>query len=120
MNNQQIYYKDRISFAERESEATRVRNKYPNRYPLIVEKDHTSNIVETIDKTKFLVPGDLTMGQMIYVIRKRIKLSSEKALFIFVDNIMPTTNDTIVNIYNNHKDEDGFLYIKFAGENTFG
>ena len=97
-----------------------VRTKYPNRYPLIVEKAENSNIIETIDKTKFLVPGDLTMGQMIYVIRKRIKLSSEKALFIFIDDTMPTTGDNICSIYNKHKDADGFLYVKFSGENTFG
>ena len=120
MNKPQLYFKDRIPFSERESEAKRVRSKYPNRYPLIVEKAETSNIIENIDKTKFLVPGDLTMGQMIYVIRKRIKMDSDKAMFIFVDDVMPTTSDVISNIYKNHKDEDGFLYVKFSGENTFG
>ena len=120
MNQRELYFKDRVPLTDRENESRRVRNKYPNRYPLIVEKAETSNIEQNIDKTKFLVPGDLTMGQMIYVIRKRIKLQSDTALFIFVDNVMPTTNDVISNVYNNHKDEDGFLYVKFSGENTFG
>ena len=120
MNQRELYFKDRVPLVDRENESRRVRNKYPNRYPLIVEKAEISNIEQNIDKTKFLVPGDLTMGQMIYVIRKRIKLEPETALFIFVDNIMPTTNDVISNVYNNHKDEDGFLYVKFSGENTFG
>jgi hypothetical protein len=31
------------------------------------------------------------VGQFVYVIRKRIKLSSEKAIFIFVDNVLPPT-----------------------------
>lgn len=31
------------------------------------------------------------MGQFVYVIRKRIKLSPEKAIFIFVKNILPPT-----------------------------
>ena len=120
MNNINNYFKDRNEFTDREAEATRVREKYPNRYPLIVEKAIGTNIIENIDKTKFLVPGDLTMGQMIYVIRKRIKLSSEKALFIFIDDVMPTTGENISSIYNKYKDEDGFLYIKYSGENTFG
>lgn len=38
---------------------------------------------------RFLVPADLTVGQFVYVIRKRIKLSAEKAIFIFVDSVLP-------------------------------
>lgn len=37
------------------------------------------------------MPSDLTVGQFVYVIRKRIKLSPEKAIFIFVKNVLPPT-----------------------------
>jgi GABA(A) receptor-associated protein len=37
-----------------------------------------------IDKKKYLVPTDLTVGQFVYVIRKRIDLNAEKALYVFV------------------------------------
>ena len=40
---------------------------------------------------RYLVPSDLTVGQFVYVIRKRIKLSPEKAIFIFVNNVLPPT-----------------------------
>ena len=40
---------------------------------------------------RYLVPADLTVGQFVYVVRKRIKLSPEKAIFIFVKNILPPT-----------------------------
>jgi len=40
------------------------------------------------------VPADLTVGQFVYVIRKRIKLSPEKAIFIFVNNVLPPTGAT--------------------------
>ena len=40
---------------------------------------------------RYLVPGDLTVGQFVYVIRKRIKLEPEKAIFIFVANVLPPT-----------------------------
>ena len=68
----------------------RIREKYPDRIPVIVEKAGRSDI-PNIDKKKYLVPGDLTAGQFVYVIRKRIKLSPEKAIFIFVNNILPPT-----------------------------
>lgn len=44
-----------------------------------------------IIKCRYLVPADLTVGQFVYVVRKRIKLSAEKAIFIFVKNILPPT-----------------------------
>jgi Autophagy protein Atg8 ubiquitin like len=37
------------------------------------------------------VPADLTVGQFVYVIRKRIKVSPEKAIFMFVKNVLPPT-----------------------------
>lgn len=43
------------------------------------------------DGNRYLVPADLTVGQFVYVVRKRIKLSAEKAIFIFVKNILPPT-----------------------------
>ncbi|RIA04508.1 hypothetical protein BRARA_K01254 [Brassica rapa] len=80
-------------------EASRTRDKYPDRVPFDVPN---------IDKKKYLIPDDLTVGQFVYVVRKRIKLSAEKAIFVFVKNTLPPT------------DEDGFLYMTYSGENTFG
>jgi GABA(A) receptor-associated protein len=106
-------------------------------FQVICEKVEKSEIA-TIDKKKYLVPADLTVGQFVYVIRKRIKLSPEKAIFIFVDEVLPPTAALMSSIYEEHKDEDGFLYItyvlskaqlmmskltdddRYSGENTFG
>lgn len=87
--------------------------------PVICEKVENSDIQE-IDKRKYLVPGDLSVGQFVYVIRKRIKLPSEKAIFIFINDILPPTAALMSTIYEEHKDEDGFLYVLYSGENTFG
>ena len=56
----------------------------------------------------------------MYVIRKRIKLSPEKAIFIFVNNTLPPTAALMSTVYEQHKDEDGFMYMMYSGENTFG
>lgn len=98
---------------------------------------------------RYLVPADLTVGQFVYVVRKRIKLSAEKAIFIFVKNVLPPTGKETLDvlnwyssacscfkilkyaslfgtaammsaIYEENKDEDGFLYMTYSGENTFG
>ncbi|KAJ1822116.1 ubiquitin-like protein atg8 [Coemansia sp. RSA 2671] len=107
------------TFEKRKAEAERIRQKYPDRIPVICEKVEKSDI-QTIDKKKYLVPSDLTVGQFVYVIRKRIKLSPEKAIFIFVNEILPPTAALMSGVYEEHKDPDGFLYITYSGENTFG
>lgn len=48
---------------------------------------------------------DLTVGQFVYVIRKRIKLAPEKAIFIFVDEVLPPTAALMSAIYEEHKYE---------------
>ncbi len=40
---------------------------------------------------RYLVPADLTVGQFVYVIRKRISLPAEKAIFVFVKTSLPPT-----------------------------
>lgn len=69
---------------------------------------------------RYLIPMDLTVGQFVYVIRKRISVPPEKAIFIFVNNMLPPTASLMSQVYEQHKDEDGFMYMMYGGENTFG
>ena len=113
-------YRDNHSVYQRRQEAGNIRAKYPDRIPTIVEKSLGSDVPQ-VDKQKYLVPCDLTAGQFMYVIRKRMKMSPERALFIFVNNTIPRQTDLMSTLYEHHKDEqDGFLYVTYAGENTFG
>ncbi|ONK65858.1 uncharacterized protein A4U43_C06F1690 [Asparagus officinalis] len=80
----------------RQAEAGRIREKYPDRIPVIVEKAERSDIPD-IDKK-----------------------NAEKAIFIFVKNTLPPTAAMMSAIYEENKDEDGFLYMTYSGENTFG
>lgn len=101
-------------------ESRKIREKYPERIPIIVERSESCREIPDIDKHKFLVPQDLTMGQFVYVIRKRIKLMPEKSIFFFINNTMPPTSGVLSSIYNTHKNIDGFLYITYSSENVFG
>jgi GABA(A) receptor-associated protein len=112
-------FEQETPFEERKAEADRIREKYPNRIPVICERVLNSNIPD-IEKIKYLLPTDLTVGQFIYVIRRRVKLSPEKAMFIFVNNILPPSSMLMTELYEQQKNKDGFLYVAYAGENTFG
>lgn len=113
-------FKQQHSVEVRKLESQRIREKHPDRIPVICEKADTSSDVPDIDKKKYLVPADLTTGQFLYVIRKRLKLPAEKALFLFVNGTIPPTASLLNNIFEANKDEDGFLYLTYSGENTFG
>ena len=116
-----LSYKKQRTFQDRKRESENILKKYPDRIPIICEKasSATSNI-EQMKKCKFLVPHDLTMGQFMYIIRRRIQISSETGLFLFINNTLPPTHQILIDIYNKHKSEDGFLYITYSGEQTFG
>lgn len=118
---QDIPFKVANTFESRLEESRRIRDKFPGRIPVIVERSQRSSTsVPLIDKQKFLVPGDLSVSQFIFVIRKRLNLSSEQALFLFVGNTLPTTGMLIRELHSVYADVDGFLYVNYCGENTFG
>ena len=110
------------STEERSAEAERIIQKYPDRIPIIVQKN-TSSSSETLPdlaKTKFLVPDHVTFGQFLYIIRTRMSLPAEKALFIFINNTIPNASSDMKTLYDEHKDEDNFLYCFYGTESTFG
>ena len=113
-------YKKRETLETRRAEAQRVFEKFPGRIPVIVERAANAKTIPLIDKNKFLVPADLTLSQFIFVIRKRLTLPPEQALFLFVGNTLSTTSALMKELYSKYKEEDGFMYVKYCGENTFG
>ena len=113
-------FKKEHPFENRLAESSRIREKYPNRVPVIVEKTETCKNVPKLDKKKYLVPEDLTIGQFMYVIRKRIVLTPEKAIFMFVNKQLLPTGAVMATVYEEQKDKDGFIYFTYSGENTFG
>lgn len=113
-------FKQRYCFEERLSEATRVMRKHPNKIPIICEKSHYAGNCPTIDKIKYLVDINLTVGQFIFFIRKRLSLRSHQAIFLFVNGNIPSSNQLLQTVYEVHKDADKFLYCTYSFENVFG
>ena len=121
-------FKEEHSFDKRKGEADKIRRKYPDRIPVIVERNPKEKTIGDIDKKKYLVPGDLTVTQFMYVVKKRVKIGSEQALYCFVKenengktkDTLPASSSTMAVVYQKYKDEDCFLYLTYSGENSFG
>ena len=114
-------FKSKYSFEDRLDESTRVLKRYPDRIPIICERfSNAGHDCPYIDKNKYLVPSDLSVGQFLYVIRRRMSLSSEKAIYLFINGTIPSASQSLNSMYEMYKDKDNFLYILYSFENTFG
>ena len=113
-------FKKTTSFEDRVKLSQKIRDSHPNRIPVVVETKKNCKL--EITRVKFLVPKESTMGTALNEIRKHIsKLAPEQALFLLVgNNVMPSVSANIQNVYEQHKDRDGFLYFSVQTENTFG
>ncbi|MFH4978936.1 hypothetical protein AB6A40_005645 [Gnathostoma spinigerum] len=112
-------YKEENSFEKRRAEGEKIRKKYPDRIPVIVERAPESHL-PNLEKKKYLVPSDLTVGQFYFLIRKRISLRPEDTLFFFVNNEIPQTMTTMGQLYQDLHEEDQFLYIAYSDESVYG
>ena len=47
-------------------------------------------------------------------------MTAEKGLFVFINDSLIPLSETLAKINKEHADEDGFLYLVYSEENTFG
>ena len=121
-NKHQFKFKrDNPDATQRKKECDKIRRQFPGKIPIICEKDPHSSIND-IDKNKYLVPGDLTVSLFNIMIRKRLNMSMDEAFYLLVNAKTSITGDRpLYEIYERYKDpEDGFLYIAYASELTWG
>ena len=105
---------------ERLKESNDILSKFPDRICIFIEKKDTCKTLCDLDKKKYLVPKTITASQFIFIIRKKITMSKETALFFYVNNIIINGDIEMNEFFCKYKSSDGFLYIKYTGENFFG
>uniref|UniRef100_A0A7M4F7H6 Microtubule associated protein 1 light chain 3 gamma n=1 Tax=Crocodylus porosus TaxID=8502 RepID=A0A7M4F7H6_CROPO len=113
-----------VSFctATRLEEVAGIRAKFPTKVPVIVERYHREKYLPLLDKTKFLVPQELTMTQFITIIRYVLMaLNATQAFYLLVSNkSLASMSLTMAEVYRDYKDEDGFVYMTYASQEMFG
>lgn len=104
-----------------------IRLKHPDRFPMIIEIHPNGNLAKRkvqLNKSKFLVPHDATAGTFLSTFKQGNFLSGtephETIYFFFGDRHLVPNSANMGQLYNEHKEDDGFLYGKVDVESAFG
>ena len=117
----QSAFKEKYTFDKRQEQSYSIMSRYLDKLPIIIEKlKNIMSPVTDISKNKFLMPDDLVVSQLMCIIRKYIELSSADSIYLFANDTLISPSESLYNTYNKYKDDDGFLYIFYTTENTFG
>jgi len=120
-DNKRKSFKASRSLSTRIAEVESIREKFPSKVPIIVERYKKEEDLPRIDKFKFLVPKDLTFSQLSNIIRVRLRIRQNQAFFLFVSNgDIPSLSSTVTEVYSRYKDKDGFLYVTYSSQESFG
>ena len=112
-------FKDRYSLKNRVEESSKILLKYPDRVPIICEKNNKDSGRE-LEKKKYLINKNVTIGEFLFYIRKNLLINEYTALFLLIGDVIPPNNSTFGLLYDVYRDLDGYLYITYSFENTFG
>jgi microtubule-associated protein 1 light chain len=61
------------------------------------------------------------VNEVITIIRKKLHLGRDDGIILLANGRhLMKTNSSLMEIFDKHKDEDGFLYVTYAPENLYG
>lgn len=97
------------------------RKTRPKHVPIILERFPRSGMAYPQHGQHIcLVPGHITMGQFQARLRRSLKMDSNWALFVMVGGVLAPTSQCLGALYAELAESDGFLYVSYVEESTFG
>uniref|UniRef100_F1LD65 Microtubule-associated proteins 1A/1B light chain 3C n=1 Tax=Ascaris suum TaxID=6253 RepID=F1LD65_ASCSU len=110
IQSKRISFKDRYDFCCRQSERQYYAKRYPNKIALIIERFKNEKFLEELDRELFIVPAEMTAGQLQNVIGKQLKKDLHcMPIYLLVNrNFLPSNSMTMAELAYKHSSDDGF------------
>ncbi len=124
-------FRKRINFEERKKITDNILGKYEDKCPIYLSFDSQLNLKSLKNYNRYIVTNNLTLSQFLLIVKKKINFDATESLSLFIEiydknnsniknTILAPLSSSIASIYNNNKNEDGFLYMRLLKENVFG
>lgn len=110
----------KLSKMEKDKKLQKLQMQNPKKIPTIFESKKFSKKTDNIKTFKFLLSPKMKLQKIALKIRKRINLKKDKSLFFYSNNKILKMDDNFQNLYDQFKDNDGFLYVFFDTVKSFG
>lgn len=136
-----MYFQEQFSFETRCLESSKLQTKYEDRVPIVIQPLPGSKLAFLQNSAKVMPRKVMSAGQFQVILRKRIlaaqetpEMKAENALFYFVDISGKELSSVTANqqyallcpvellsdLYKQFVKPDGFLYLFYDTEKTFG
>lgn len=104
----------------RKEESRKIKEQWPEKVPLILEKDRT-NEIEDLGPTKFLCPKNYSISRLLQNLRQKLHMRQELVIFLLANEETLLSNDMLLGeAYEKYGDEDGFLYLLYTSDPGMG
>ena len=116
------FKKENKDVEKRRKLCEKLRAEYPDKIPVICEKDPYYWNLKEIQKTRYLIPNDLKLSTFHYHLRQLFKIDEYQSFFLLANGkTFLMDDDNFKDIYEKYKDKkDGFLYIAYGQELVWG
>ena len=118
--NKDMPFRNR-SLEERKEKLQKLLAKNPNKIPLIFEKHKDSTLKLATENAKFISTKNIKLGEFTKQLRDMWQLEADLTLFFSCGNKSMLNPDMLIgDLYERHKEEDGYLYIQYREVEAFG
>lgn len=108
-------YKMTYGFSTRKAQSEKLALKYPTKIPVIIEKADKCRL-PNLNNNNYVFNNKITIGELISYLRTNLRLDNTIILYVTVDDYVPKTSCTLMELSNNYLENDGFLYITYGSE----
>ena len=105
------------SLEQRKKDCAKIMSIYPNKIPVVIDKNPNFPNSVNITKNKLIISEDFTVSELLKtIIQKYLPINSEQDITLYVTpaNIPISASGDMKTFYKTYKDEDGFLYLKYS------